>query len=171
MAVDAQGDRDRGVAETFLNDTRMDALLQRESRPGVAEAVQRETFEAVPVDSAQELRAHRIRTKACSVGLVKHQSLIGEVRANKQAFFEHRLAVIAEHRDGRIIEGDRPPATLRLRFADGHLAARLRDGLDYTQTPVVEVDVLPAESDRFTATHAGRRKEHPESVKAIATLA
>ena len=55
MAVDAEGDGDRGVAETLLDDSRMDALLKGERRPGVAEAVERETGEPVALDSAKEL--------------------------------------------------------------------------------------------------------------------
>ena len=41
VAVDAEGDGDRGMAETFLNDSWVDALFEGERRPGVAKAVQR----------------------------------------------------------------------------------------------------------------------------------
>jgi hypothetical protein len=42
VAVDAQGDGNRGVAEALLHDPRVDALLEREGRPRVAKALERE---------------------------------------------------------------------------------------------------------------------------------
>ena len=64
MAVDAEGDGDRGVAEAFLDDSRMDALLKGERRPGVAEAVESETGETVTVNPAEELSAHCVGSEA-----------------------------------------------------------------------------------------------------------
>ncbi len=64
MAVDAEGDRDRGVAEAFLHDSRVDALFEGEGRPGVAETVEREAGEPVALDSAEELRAHGVGSEA-----------------------------------------------------------------------------------------------------------
>ena len=60
MAVDAEGDRDCGVAEAFLDDSWVDALLQGECGPGVAEAVERKTREVVAYDSSKELGAHGV---------------------------------------------------------------------------------------------------------------
>lgn len=95
---------------TFLVDSRMDALLERQCRPRVAQAVQREAGQAVLVDSPQELGAHGIGPEAGSVGLMEHEALVGEVGADEHALFEHHLAVIAEDGDGRVVEGDRPAA-------------------------------------------------------------
>lgn len=57
MAIDAERDCDSGMAESLLHDPRMDALLEGECRPGVAEAVEREAGEALAFDSAEELSA------------------------------------------------------------------------------------------------------------------
>ena len=59
-----KGDRDGGVAETFLNDSRMNGLLQGECRPRVAEAVEREAWETVACHSAEELSAHCVGSEA-----------------------------------------------------------------------------------------------------------
>ena len=47
VAVHAEGDRDGRVAEALLDDSRVDAALQGERRPGMAEAVEREALQAV----------------------------------------------------------------------------------------------------------------------------
>ena len=101
VAVDAEGDRDRGVAEAFLDDPRMDALLQSERRPRVAEAVEGEPRQAALGDSAEELGADSVGSEAGAVGVVEDQALVGEVGADEQAFLEHQLAVLAQHGDGR----------------------------------------------------------------------
>ena len=58
VAVHAQGDRNRRVAEAFLYDSRVDAALEGDSGPGVAQAMQREVPKAVATNSAEELFAH-----------------------------------------------------------------------------------------------------------------
>ena len=60
VAVHAQGDRDHRVAEALLYDSRMDATLEGDGGPGVAQAMQREALKAVAANSAEELFAYRI---------------------------------------------------------------------------------------------------------------
>ena len=47
MAVDPEGDGDRGMAEALLHDSRMDVLLVREGCPRMMEPVQRESGQSV----------------------------------------------------------------------------------------------------------------------------
>src|SRR3954469_18383340 len=119
MAVDAERDCDRGVTETLLNDSGMDALFEGQGRPGVAKTMKSDPPQPVVLDTSDEHPAHGFGAKASAVGLMEHQSLVGEVRTDEQPFFEHRLAVVSEHGDGRRVERDGPSAARRLRFSDG----------------------------------------------------
>ena len=57
VAVHAERDRDHRVAEALLYDTRVNAALEGDGGPGVAEAVEGEPLQAVAANSAEELLA------------------------------------------------------------------------------------------------------------------
>lgn len=54
MGVDVGGDADVGVAEEFLNDDEVDALLQEQGRGRVPEVVEADTAEPGPVAESAE---------------------------------------------------------------------------------------------------------------------
>lgn len=54
MAIDAKRDRDRRVAKPLLHNAWMNALLKRQRRPRVPQAVEGQPREAVALDAADE---------------------------------------------------------------------------------------------------------------------
>ncbi len=73
MAVDPEGDGDRGVAEAFLDDPGVDAAFKGEGRPCVAETVEGQPGEPVTADSTEERGADRVGPQPRAVGLVEDE--------------------------------------------------------------------------------------------------
>jgi hypothetical protein len=92
------------VAESFLDDARVDATLQRKSCPGVAEPVQGDAGEVVAAHPAEERFADCFGTKPTAVGLVEHEAKVGEVGADEQALLAHAVAVVPEDGDRRRVD-------------------------------------------------------------------
>lgn len=141
MAVDAERDGDRGVAEALLDHSRVDTPLERECRPRVAEAMKSEPWEAAAADPAEEAVAHGVRAEPGPVRPVEDEAEIVEVGADKEPLLKHPMTVLPQCRDGPRIERHRAAAPGRLRLTDGDDTAGLNDGLHDPDPASVEVDV------------------------------
>lgn len=64
VGVDASGDADVGVAEEFLDDDEVDALLQEQGGGRVPQVVEADAPEAGPVEEAAESASEVCRVKA-----------------------------------------------------------------------------------------------------------
>ena len=129
------------MAESFLYDSRVDAALEGDGGPGVAQAVEGEALQSVAADPAEELFAHRIGVEPAAIGLVEHETLVVEVVTDQHPLLEHSPAVFTHHGDRALVECDRSTALRGLRLADHHRAARLDDRLHDTKPSGIEVEV------------------------------
>ena len=102
-----------------------------------------------------------------AVGLVEHETLVVEIRADQHPLFKHASAVLAHHGDRALVECDRSTALRGLRLADHHRAARLDDCLHDTKPRRIEVKVGPTQPERLASPHAGCREQDPQRVKPI----
>ena len=106
MAVDAEGDGDGGVTEAFLDDPWVDALLQSQCCPGVAESVESNSRQAGRKGSAKEHVADCVGVEPFAVGLVEDETTVFEVGADEETFFEHAFAMLSKYGDSGTVERD-----------------------------------------------------------------
>lgn len=76
---------------------------------------------------------------------MENEASVLEVGADEHPLLKRLPAMLAQHGHCAGVEGDRPAAAGRLRFADGDLAPNLDDCLNDAQPACVEVDVGPPE--------------------------
>lgn len=95
---------------------------------------------------------------------MEHETLVVEVGAHQQPLLQHAPTVLAHHCDRALVERDRPAALRGLRLTDHHLAAHLDDRLHDAQPSGIQVEVGPAQAERFASSHAGRCEQNPQSV-------
>jgi hypothetical protein len=72
-----------------------------------------------------------------------------------------------EDRNGAGIEGEAAAPALRLRLGEGELPPTLRQRAHHRQSAGIEVQVLPAQTEHFTASQAGGAEKPPGGVQAI----
>lgn len=68
MAVDAERDRDRRMAEALLHDARMDTSLERERGPSVPEPLECQARQAIAMYSAEKRVADGVGPKPPPLG-------------------------------------------------------------------------------------------------------
>lgn len=84
MAVDAQRDRDCGVAKPLLNNPRVNAALERQCRPRLPQAVKGQPWQSVAPDLPLEGRADRIRVQRLAARQLEHEVVVCEVGTDEQ---------------------------------------------------------------------------------------
>src|SRR5262245_32830859 len=82
VAVDAEGDGDGGVAESFLDHPRVDPTFERQRRPGVPQSLERQPRQAGGTHPAHERRADRIRLQTRAIRMVEDKASVLERRAD-----------------------------------------------------------------------------------------
>src|SRR4051794_7023433 len=88
VAVHAERDRDHRVSEPLLNNSWVDSLFERERRPGGAQAMQGEAFQAVAAHSAKEHLAEYVGVRPAAVGLMEDKAFVVEVGTDQHPLFE-----------------------------------------------------------------------------------
>lgn len=78
------------MAEALLHNSWVDASLERQRRPGVAQAVEGEAPQAVPAYSAEEHLADCVWVEPAASELVEHEASVVEVGAHEQALSSMR---------------------------------------------------------------------------------
>ena len=68
VGVGLQGGGDVGVAEPFLDDSRVDAVLERDGRPGVPQPVEGDVRQPVPLDRPLERLIRPLRVERSAIG-------------------------------------------------------------------------------------------------------
>ena len=77
--------------------------------------------------------------------------------------------MVPKNGDRCVVQRDHPPTTIALRLTNGWLVTRFHNGLHNTQLSVFEIKIAPAQSQYFTAAHAGAGREMICGIQRIAS--
>jgi len=147
VRVGLKRDRNVRAAEPFLSDTGADAALQCDRNPRVPQPVQRNRRQLVSDQRPTKGLIHPLWMQRLTSRAAKDKPGCGRRRLSRRV-----LEVSAQYLDGQRIESDGASPCLGLGLADIDLPADCDHRLGDERPPVVQVDVRPAQTERFAST-------------------
>jgi hypothetical protein len=169
VGVDACGDADMGVAEEFLDDDEVYALLQEQSRGRVAQVVEPNAAEPGTAEESAEAAGEVGGVERATGRGGEDEPAVRPSRPDGSTFLLLALPVILEGVDAFGGEGDAAFGCAGLGVQGGQAAGAgaLEGAVDAGGTGV-EVEVFPAETEEFAFAESGAQGEFVQCVQPVA---
>jgi len=169
VGVDAGGDADVGVAEEFLDDDEIDALLQEQGGGRVSEVVEADRPEPCALEEAAEAAGEVGGVERPAVGGGEDEPVVCPAHSGRLTLFLLPFLVDLEGSEALGREGDAPLGGQGLGVQDGQaLGAGALEGAVDGGGAAVEIEVFPVEAEEFALAESGAQGEFVQGVKPVA---